>query len=188
MVSLCCRCRCGNRKLLSLPRLPRMVKSQRMRIWPKTTQSQSCWHTWQTATGTRVVEIAHAQFIDKGDIRDEIYVLLRRFLKALVGAAVPKDSTPTNRESQGTPGLTPPGSPGFDLRPPVEGTPRKQCVRQYINWFHDAAPRQPGGGSVSEFRIDASEGSALAPGCDASRISRSPLAPGFPNVFEETGR
>ena len=99
--------------------------------------------------GARVVEIARTRFIDKGDTRDGLYVLLSRFPMALVQAAMPG-----NGESQSTPGLTPPGSPGFDLRPPVEGSPLKQFVRQYVNWLRDAAAWQPGVGGISAFQID----------------------------------
>ena len=103
--------------------------------------------------GARLVEIARKRFIDKGDTRDGIYVLLSRFPQALVQAAMPETVT-GNGESQSTPGLTPPGSPGFDLRPPVEGSPLKQFVRQYMNWLRD-------GDNSHEFRIDAPEGSFL---------------------------
>ncbi|MBC7968330.1 MAG: hypothetical protein H7Z17_20685 [Fuerstia sp.] len=80
-------------------------------------------------------------------------MLLSRFPQALVQAAMPETAT-GNGESQSTPGLTPPGSPGFDLRPPVEGSPLKQFVRQYMNWLRDRD-------DAHEFRTDAPEGSFL---------------------------
>ncbi|MEJ7591773.1 MAG: hypothetical protein WKF77_09505, partial [Planctomycetaceae bacterium] len=93
--------------------------------------------------GARLVEIARKRFIDQGDTRDGIYVLLSRFPHALVQEAIPAEATPGSMPI-----------PGFDLRPPVEGSPLKQCVRQYINWLRD-------GDDAQEFRIDAPEGSFL---------------------------
>ena len=93
--------------------------------------------------GARMVEIARKRFIDKGDTRGGIYVLLSRFPQALVQAAIPADATPGSVQT-----------PGFDLRPPVEGSPLKQFVRQYMNSLRD-------GDDAHEFRIDAPEGSFL---------------------------
>ncbi|HQX52677.1 MAG TPA: hypothetical protein PLR25_22340, partial [Planctomycetaceae bacterium] len=95
--------------------------------------------------GERVVEIARERFIDKGDTRDGLYVLLSRFPNALVQTAAP-DSTQTL---------------SFDLRPSVEGSPLKQFVRQYVNWLRDTAAWHPGAGGISAFQIDAPQDSFL---------------------------
>ncbi len=111
--------------------------------------------------GPRMVEVARKRFIDKGDTRDGIYVLLSRFPEDIVMQIdSPTNPAAANMQSQSTPGLTPPGSPdengssGFDLRPPVEGSPLKQLMRQYMNWLRD-------GDNTNEFRIDAPAGSFL---------------------------
>ena len=93
--------------------------------------------------GARVVEIARQRFIDKGDTRDGLYVLLSRFPQALIQAAIPADATSGSA-----------AKPGFDLRPPVEGSPVKQFVRQHVNWVRDQD-------DSIDFNVDAPTGSHL---------------------------
>ena len=90
-----------------------------------------------------MVEIARKRFIDKGDTRDGLYVLLSRFPQALVQDAIPADATSGSA-----------ATPGFDLRPPVEGSPLRQFLRQHINWIRDQD-------DSIEFNVDAPVGSLL---------------------------
>jgi hypothetical protein len=92
----------------------------------------------------RMVEIARARFIEKDDTQDGLYVLLSRYPSALVRAA---ETAPAN----GT------ASPGFDLRPSVEGSPLRQYLRHCINWMDE--PNQFV--TAKDFRIDAPDGRFL---------------------------
>lgn len=92
----------------------------------------------------RMVEIARARFIEKGHTRDSLYALLSRNPSALVRAAEPAPANGT-------------ASPGFDLRPPVEGSPLRQYLRQCLNWMDEPNPLM----NTTDFRIDAPEGSFL---------------------------
>lgn len=90
--------------------------------------------------GARVVEVARRRFIDKGDIRDGLYVLLSRFPQALVQNAIPADASAGSA-----------ATPGFDLRPPVEDSPLRQFLRQHINWIRDQD-------DSIEFKVDGPDG------------------------------
>ncbi len=94
--------------------------------------------------GARMIEIARQRFIDRGDTRDGLYVLLSHFPNALVQDATPADATPGSVATA-----------ELDLRPSVEGSPLRQFLRQYITWLRDISPRQPGSTGITDFQIDA---------------------------------
>ncbi len=98
--------------------------------------------------GPKMIEVARERFIEKGDTRDGLYVLLSRFPNATVKSA---------EQSQEDGSLV----QGFDIRPSAEGSPIKQYCRQAINWTRETWNGQNTRGTVTDFRIDAPEGSFL---------------------------
>jgi Vault protein inter-alpha-trypsin domain/FecR protein len=71
----------------------------------------------------RFIQVARQRFLDKGDRRAGIYVLLSRFPDNLVFTEHVGGTDGQRRD--------------VDLRPDVEGSPLKQFIRQQINWLRD---------------------------------------------------
>jgi tetratricopeptide (TPR) repeat protein len=86
--------------------------------------------------GTRVARTINAQFFERGDRRDALYVLLSRFPAHLKW----------EEDVDGTDGR----KRQVDLRPSPEGSPVRQFVRQYISWMLNSD------GSATEFAIEGS--------------------------------